>query len=602
MEVIGKDRWRDKIRAIWRRNLRPFWQDFIVLVILAISLYLIIREIIIFLKIPISFKIYKINIHYSPESDKRFWIGIRDLIWNLGVIVGIPKLCLTLFQPQIRWLKLQLTNDHIVVCGMGHKASLCARSFHEDNYKVVLISNDKNTSSLEQIRELGILVLKGDPTDRELLQRARVHKAQYLVAICDNDGDNAEIAINARALVSEAQKSVLTGLVHITDPHLRDLLKEYEIKSQTGSSYRLAFFNLFESGARKLFKEFPPFGEGAGKSPSHLLIVGLGPMGASLTIHASMLWRISPEKSTKKLAITIVDKDADRKKEFFLSRYPQLNDSWELIPVISDTESPQFDQAKFLWNEEGRCIITSAYICLEEDSRSLAAALSLFQHLRRESVPIVVQLDSKAGLATLLQEEDKAGGSFANLHSFGLLDLKWSDLLSTSTNEMLARALHQDYVLKQPNIGESPETNPSLSPWEKLSKEIKESNRREADHIGKKLIAVHCDIMPLTNWDAELFEFTPEEIEILARMEHERWSNERRNEGWTYGPRDNEGKKNPNLVEWDKLTDAAKNYNLNTSRNLPVFLAGAGFQIFRIQPKQQNVPKESINNSGPGGR
>lgn len=171
MEVIGKDRWRDKIRAIWRRNLRPFWQDFIVLVILAISLYIIIREIIIFLKIPISFKIYKINIHYSPESDKRFWIGIRDLIWNLGIIVGIPKLCLTLFQPQIRWLKLQLTNDHIVVCGMGHKASLCAKSFHEDNYKVVLISNDKNTGSLEQIRELGILVLKGDPTDRELLQK-----------------------------------------------------------------------------------------------------------------------------------------------------------------------------------------------------------------------------------------------------------------------------------------------------------------------------------------------------------------------------------------------------------------------------------------------
>ena len=38
------------------------------------------------------------------------------------------------------------------------------------------------------------------------------------------------------------------------------------------------------------------------------------------------------------------------------------------------------------------------------------------------------------------------------------------------------------------------------------------------------------------DWDAELFEFTPEEIELLAEMEHERWDEERKLEGWAYAP------------------------------------------------------------------
>ena len=357
----------------------------------------------------------------------------------------------------------------------------------------------------------------------------------------------------------------------------------------------MEFFNVYESGARQLLKEFPGFIETVGDSRPHILIVGLGPLGKSLTVHAGMLWRIAPGRSTEKLAITIVDKDADRKKEFFESHYRQLNDFWNIIPVTLDPDPSQFYEAKFLRNGDGRCIITSAYICLEDDSRSLAAALALFQHLRHEDVSIVVQMDSNAGLATLLQDEKSGGGSFANLHSFGLLDHKCkTDLLLHGTHEMLARAFHQDYLLKQKNMGMTLETNPSLVPWDELPEDKKESNRRLADDIGNKLKRVHCDMKPLTDWDAELFEFTPEEVEILARMEHERWLRELSNEGWTYDPgaKDLHRKKNPNLLDWDKLSEDAKKYNRELIRGLPVFLAGAGFQIFRILPRPQMFLKD----------
>jgi hypothetical protein len=91
----------------------------------------------------------------------------------------------------------------------------------------------------------------------------------------------------------------------------------------------------------------------------------------------------------------------------------------------------------------------------------------------------------------------------------------------------------------------------------------------------------------LTDWDAELFEFTPEEIEILARMEHQRWLNEHINEGWTYNPgaKDLNRKTSPYLLDWDELPEDFKRYNRDAIQSLPIFLARAGFQILRTRQK-----------------
>jgi hypothetical protein len=45
---------------------------------------------------------------------------------------------------------------------------------------------------------------------------------------------------------------------------------------------------------------------------------------------------------------------------------------------------------------------------------------------------------------------------------------------------------------------------------------------------------VGCGITNLTDWDAELLEFTPEQVAMLARMEHNRWMSERRAAGWRF--------------------------------------------------------------------
>ena len=102
--------------------------------------------------------------------------------------------------------------------------------------------------------------------------------------------------------------------------------------------------------------------------------------------------------------------------------------------------------------------------------------------------------------------------------------------------EMLARAIHEDYVRKQDEKGHAPVDNPSMVPWDELPEQLRESNRRQAEHIATKLRAIGCGIVPLTDAHGNSFTFDSREVERLARMEHERWWRERDAAGWTSAP------------------------------------------------------------------
>ena len=170
--------------------------------------------------------------------------------------------------------------------------------------------------------------------------------------------------------------------------------------------------------------------------------------------------------------------------------------------------------------------------------------------------------------------------------NFGFLGrASGKDMENTLYETFFNEVCPSSYILDQKKIGQTPRTNPSMASWDELPEGLKESNRRQADHIGIKLKAIGCGIASLTDWDAKLFEFKPEEVERMAGMEHERWNEERRLEGWTYAPepKDLNRKTTPYLVPWNELSEDIKEYDRNTIRGLPAFLARAGFQIYRLK-------------------
>jgi hypothetical protein len=156
------------------------------------------------------------------------------------------------------------------------------------------------------------------------------------------------------------------------------------------------------------------------------------------------------------------------------------------------------------------------------------------------------------------------------------------DVLFNDAMERMAIANHEQYVKEQ--TGKKDPADPVMQPWEKLPENFKESSRSQVRQIPEKLQRIGLDIMPFVEKPEELFEFTAEQVEILAEMEHERWVAERLKDGWMLGnPRDLDKKISPYLVPWSEITDEeVKDLDRNPVKKIPERLEAFGLEIYTL--------------------
>jgi hypothetical protein len=85
--------------------------------------------------------------------------------------------------------------------------------------------------------------------------------------------------------------------------------------------------------------------------------------------------------------------------------------------------------------------------------------------------------------------------------------------------------------------------------------------------------------------DTSNINLSPEIIElseILAKNVHENWAKSRIEQGWTYGEKRNDDKKeSPCIVEYEKLSEEEKDYDRNTSLETLKTIQKLGYEIKR---------------------
>ena len=97
------------------------------------------------------------------------------------------------------------------------------------------------------------------------------------------------------------------------------------------------------------------------------------------------------------------------------------------------------------------------------------------------------------------------------------------------------------------------------------------------------------------DWDADPVDLTGERVEELARREHDRWQDERRQAAWRSGPvRDADTKLSPYLVPWDELTEDVRNLDRDAIRLIPLSSPGRDTQSSRAQdkPRRREPPRK----------
>jgi hypothetical protein len=494
----------------------------------------------------------------------------------LAAFTAVQALAL-LFKERAQLISLRFIRDHIVVCGLSQKGFLLARGFLEAGDKVVVIELDEDNDLIEQCKARGAIVIMGDAADRTLLQQAVIQRSRGLLAVCDDDGTNAEIAVQAQQVLASKKRAPLTCIVHIVDPLLCDLLREKEISRDGFPALRLELFNIYQRGAQLMWESFPieSATQSSPDSDPHLLVVGLGNLGENVVIHAARSWYMQHPLGDHQLRITVIDHQAQARCEALTVRYPKLASSCALRPLSMDVSSPEFYHADFLQEVGGGSTVNAVYICLDHESLALSAALTLLQHLKDSAALIAVRMPEETGLGSLLSGQQESTGSFGSIHAFGLLERTCTpDLLWGGTHEILAQALYKEYARLGAHV--------DVRTWDQLSRQEKESNRLQVDRIGEILSAVEYAISPLTDWGNPI-EFSSSEIETMARCEHEHWCEDLRRKGWSYAPQKKNPKKktHPALLAWEDLPEVDKEKNRNPVREIPELLASVGFTIDR---------------------
>lgn len=596
--------WRNRLRSFLRKRLRPIWHDVEWPVVGGIWVIGLILGY-------LGFSRHSLAIGEASSGWDTLYRALQLIVLQSGDIAGtlpwqlqasrflMPAVAgyaaiqalLAIFREQWHIFGLRFAKDHAIVCGLGDRGLRLTQDLLDHGYRVVVVEKDEDNPLLDQCREQGSVVLVGDARDKTMLGRARVNKAKYLVSVCADDGANAEIALRARELAHSRKGRALTAFVHIDDLELCNFLSGGELAATEGDPIRVEFFNVLERGARLMLEEYPPFGGEVNERgrPPRILIVGLGQMGRSLAMQAARGWWLTQAGRGRKLRISVIDQAAETKLELLRLQYPQLDEVCDFDVRQMPKNAPEFERGDFLFDATGRFDVDAIYICFDDDVHVLVDALTLHRKTRPHKIPIVMRMSRDSGLAMLLKE-GRGARDLSQLHVFGILDRTCIlAALLGGRHEILARAIHEDYVRHQKQAGATPETNPSMVGWDDLPEDLKESNRYQADHIEVKLAAIGCGIQSLSDWQAASYERLPEDvkavfdIELLARMEHERWCEERRRQGWSYAPgeKDLRKKTTPHLVPWEKLSEEIREYDRNTVRGLPSFLAQAGFQIYR---------------------
>ena len=86
--------------------------------------------------------------------------------------------------------------NHVIVCGYGRVGEMAVSELNDHDTTVVIIENDESRCDL--LRQNGVLVIKGDATRDENLEKAGITTAKSLISTLPVDSENLYVILSAR--------------------------------------------------------------------------------------------------------------------------------------------------------------------------------------------------------------------------------------------------------------------------------------------------------------------------------------------------------------------------------------------------------------------
>lgn len=468
-----------------------------------------------------------------------------------------------------RWqdVRARFAKGHVIVNGLGDQGQELTASLLGKT-KVVAVECDTTNGAVQRLRDEGAIVLRGDATTPELLQRAGISRARCIVTLCGSDAVNAQVAANVLQTADQrAAGEELHAFVHVADPRLYTFLLHHAL---SGEGPQLEFFNVYERAARGFLGE-----GGRYDDPEAILVAGGGQLGLALL---SLMARERSERrvrepQTGKLRVHLIDRDADARLKLLRDRYSRFDEVCTVVSMAIDVTSPAFD--RLLERTPELAEVDAAYVCFDDDTLTVSTTLGLLDQARGR-FPIVARVSHRsAGIAAMLES---AKSEYAGSASFRPLSLAQScrgDVVLEGMRGQLARRVHDTYRAGAPG-------GPYDVPWDELTDEGRSRNLSHAAAIVVQLEAVGYHLGPLIDWGKAPLLIDPADVDRMAELEHGRWVDERVRGDWRYGAtRNDETRVHPDLVPWADLPRDRQDINRRLVSERPSMLAAIGIELYR---------------------
>jgi voltage-gated potassium channel Kch len=463
-------------------------------------------------------------------------LEIARLLAPATTIYGIFRLGRAILRDRLHRRAVARAVGHAVVTGGSAASLVLAQRLHDDGMRVVVVGNDDDAVA----RRRGIAVVPGDPRELTTLRAAGLRGASVLFACSPVTADNAAVVLAAGAI--DGRRSRLEALARVSNDELVEALRVQLLSNAAyGRRVMIDFFSLEDIAARVLLKSYPQPAESVG-------IVGYDRFGQALL---RAILRAAP--TVRAPTITVIGAG---------ERPGHAGQHGAEEPRIRFT--PRRQAA-----EDGYPALV--FVCLPDEDDALNTALRLTRDVPGR---VVLCLRRQSPFGQALKETPQ-------LDIFGILDAACDrqQITDEAIIGRTARKIHQRYVESCAARGDTVLTNPSMRPWAELADHLRESNYAQAEHLREKMITIDTRIV-IDRPGLPRFAFTDDEIIQLARLEHDRWVEERSAAGFVYGPV-RTGKQHPDLVDWPNLSDESRDKDIDAVRNIPELLAEVGLVVQR---------------------
>lgn len=488
-----------------------------------------------------------------------------------------------LFDEQLERLMLRFSRDHVVICGLGKHGLQLAREFQELHRRVVVVEFDEANPNLSFCDEHGVVSILGDATKAETLRLANVARANRLIAVCGDDDVDLGIAVTLhRVLRAAKRRKPLQCHLSIHDPRLCHLFRRHRLFDTGEDTVHIEAFNTYENAARLLLRDQPldaPLNGRDDPRHLHLVLVGFGKMGQSIALQAAKIGHFA---NGKRLAVTAIDPAMDDRQLAFLTQQPGFDSVCDLELLGPDcTDAAVLARLREITSDLDA--ISRFVVCLDSDAPSLITGLELTARVEGIPTPVYVRMSGLGGLTDLVPANGKA--SAPAVVPFGMIAQTCTrDLLVDRPFDVLARAIHAD-AARGPSATTSfaSDAEHLLTRWADLPETTRDEHRQQADHISVKLRAIGAEIVPSSRAGDPSFAFAEDEIELLARMEHERWAAQQALAEWRITDHDTAlFDTASHVVPWQSLIDDDRDPFREAVCRIPDIVTASGAGIRRV--------------------